>query len=185
MRGLASRGRVIHGYPATRSHDDALALLRREVDAGAMPQGRTAEALAEANARALDALSRVVGDSLDFVWLPGVEEGEARRMLGRAMVERLPLPPDPFERMARDAAFARDSEAARAWSDPGPSPRNLSEAEFNEEGAAFAPFVTDEQRADFLAALTREAEKRVLVMPSGVGVERVGSREWAEEKGAE
>ena len=92
---LSNRGRVVHGYPATRGHEDALALLRREVDAGTAPTGRTLEALREANAAALDALARVVGDSLDFCWLPGVEEGEARRMLGRAMVERWSLATPP------------------------------------------------------------------------------------------
>lgn len=53
--------------------------------------------------------------------------------------------------------------------------RDLSEEELNAVGAYFAPFVTEEQRAAFLSALTREAEKRILVMPSGADLDRYAS----------
>ena len=126
----------------------AYAHIRRAFERGEPLSEWARGALLEDNERCLDALAPLLMSD-GPVWLPGVEGGEARRMLGRAMVEQC--------------------------ANPGPSPRNISEAEFNEEGVAFAPFVTDEQCAAFLAALTREAEKRVLVMPMGADLDRYAS----------
>lgn len=50
----------------------------------------------------------------------------------------------------------------------GPDRRSLNEVELDEEGVAFAPFVTEEQKRAFFDAITCEAEKRVLVMPEAV-----------------
>ncbi len=63
--------------------------LRRKIDRGAPLDTRQIEDVWRANDACLDALYRIGGDSPATVWLPGVEEGEARRMLGRAMVEQM------------------------------------------------------------------------------------------------
>lgn len=126
---LSNRGRVVHGYPATRGHEDALALLRREVDAGTAPTGRTLEALQEANAAALDALARVVGDSLDFCWLPGVEEGEARRMMGRAMVESMTADNPTIEVVRRGSAPSRLDRLRAAFDEGERLAATMTEAE--------------------------------------------------------
>lgn len=116
LDALINQGRVIHGYPATRSREDALALLRREVDGGRAPSGRTLEALREANAAALDALAALLGGgegegegvTAHYWRRPRAGLGAPRVTFVRREEER--LPPTDLGMKVTDVIFAGSDE---------------------------------------------------------------------------
>lgn len=74
--------------------------LRRKIDRGAPLDTRQIEDVWRANEACFDALAPLLtGDGA--VWLPGVEEGEAWRLLGRALVTTTPA---DLDRYASEAA---------------------------------------------------------------------------------